>query len=55
MLWQIMMDTYACKQLINSATTDFGSTLDLIFTQLEGVIENYWPDHKLIYFAEKIK
>jgi hypothetical protein len=49
-----MEQNLSCQQLINSITTDYGTTLDLIFTNCEGlsgVVETYWSDHKLIFFV----
>ena len=41
-------------QQVEQSTTDSGSILELIFANcpaLCDVIEAYWTDHKLIYFA----
>ncbi len=42
-------------QLIHEPTTDLGSTLDLIFTNIDnvlaGVLEVYFSDHKMIWAA----
>ena len=47
----------SCKQVISGPTTDFGSTLDLIFTNRKGLantVETYWSDHKLIFNVHQL-
>ena len=50
-LWRLSSVVF---QHIEEHTSDFGSTLDLIFANCQSfcdVIEAYWSDHKLIYCA----
>ena len=45
--------TFSCKMLMNQSTTDYMSMLDLIFSNVAGVVgtcETYWSDHKIAYF-----
>ncbi|XP_069109878.1 uncharacterized protein [Argopecten irradians] len=50
-----MNETFHCRQIIHSATTDNNSTLDLIFTNVSNLESSYieccWTDHKLVYCA----
>ena len=49
-----METPFSCVQHIEEHTSDFGSTLDLIFANCQSfcdVIEAYWRDHKLVYCA----
>ena len=49
-----METLFSCMQHIEEHTSDFGSTLDLIFANCQSfcdVIEAYWSDHKLVYCA----
>ena len=50
-----MTSTFDCSQVSNEPTTDYGSCLDLIFTNLKNVstsfIECPWSDHKAIVVA----
>ena len=49
-----METLFSCVQHIEEHTSDFGSTLDLIFANCQSfcdVIEAYWSDHKLVYYA----
>ena len=50
-----METNFKCKQIVSSVTTDHGSTLDLIFTNIpnpiSSVVECCWSDHKLVYAA----
>lgn len=43
---------FLCKMLMNQSTTDYMSMLDLIFSNIDGVVgtcETYWSDHKIAY------
>ena len=52
-----LMSMYGLHQLIHAPTTDYGSTLDLIFTNLDsdksysGVLESWYSDHKATWVA----
>ena len=49
-----METLFSCVQQIKQSTIDSGSILDLIFANCQAfcdVIETYWTDHKLIYYA----
>lgn len=50
-----METKFKCKQIVSDVTTDYGSILDLIFTNIpnpiSSVVECCWTDHKLIYAA----
>ena len=49
-----MVNEFSSRQMINTCTTDYGSILDLIFTNrtgITGVVETYWSDHKMIYIG----
>ena len=53
-----MKQTFQCNQIIKKVTTDYNSTLDLIFIKtdlstpiLSDVLEAYWSDHHVIYAA----
>ena len=51
---KFMETSFRCRQQIKQSTTDFGSILDLIFSNCEAfcdVVEAYWTDHKLVYCA----
>ena len=52
-LEHFMLHVYNFKQFISQETTDYHTTLDLIFTNeildTVDVIDNYWSDHKMIY------
>ena len=42
-----------CKLLISQPTTDNQSSLDLVFSNIEGIAgteETYWSDHKIVHF-----
>ena len=44
---------FGCTMLINEPTTDNQSTLDLVFSNIDGTVgtsEAYWSDHKSVYF-----
>ena len=48
-----LCEKFACKMLINEPTTDNLSTLDLVFSNIDGVAqtaETYWSDHKIVFF-----
>ncbi|XP_033725275.1 uncharacterized protein LOC117315237 [Pecten maximus] len=46
---------FNCRQVVSCVTTDFGSKLDLIFTNeqncISSTVECCWSDHKLVYSA----
>ena len=48
-----MMQTFRCSQHVKESTTDYGSLLDLIFSNITsfftGIVECYWSDHKIVY------
>ena len=49
-----METLFSCVQHIEEHTSDFGSTLDLIFANCQSfcdVIKAYWSDQKLVYCA----
>lgn len=49
--------TFECKQVIHETTTDYGTVLDLVFTNmigLAGVLKTFWSDHKIIYFGSTL-
>ena len=51
-----MCSTFNCRQLIHEPTTDYGSSLDLLFTNIDSEIfidtlECPWSDHKGIFCA----
>ena len=51
---QFMQNEFHCSQLVQHMTTDYGSILDLVFTNCTGsceTIDAYWSDHKLVYFS----
>lgn len=51
---RFMTTLFKCRQYVQKPSTDFGSMLDLIFSNcpvFSDVIEAYWSDHKLIYCA----
>ena len=52
-LLQFMNEMFSCRQLVQKSTTDYGSCLDLMFSNCQNmysdVIECYWSDHKLVY------
>ena len=53
-LCDFMDREFKCSQLVHYMTTDYGSILDLVFTNTNGIcgtIEAYWSDHKLVYFS----
>lgn len=57
-LSQLFTEKYRFKQLISAVTTDYGSCLDHIYTNLNcnqvvssGTVESYYSDHKIIYLA----
>ena len=43
---------FACSQICTLPTTDYGSCIDLVFTNLTGVITTFlecpWSDHKAV-------
>ena len=44
---------FGCTMPINEPTTDNQSTLDLVFSNIDGTVgtnETYWSDHKSVYF-----
>lgn len=48
--------TYSLKQLIVQPTTDYGTILDHVYTNiatekisLSGTLESYYSDHKLVF------
>ena len=48
-----LCDRLVCNMLINQPTTDNQSSLDLIFSNVDGIVgteETYWSDHKIICF-----
>ena len=50
---EYMLRKLNCSQLNHKPTTDYGSTIDLVFTNCAGEVgteEAYWSDHKLLYF-----
>jgi hypothetical protein len=57
-LERLLVHELGYKQLINKPTTDYGSTLDLIFTKtrsrkqiLSGTREVYYSDHKIVWLG----
>ena len=52
-----MTDTFQCKQLVTEPTTDYGSALDLIFTNMTDITVSYlecpWSDHKAVCASVK--
>ena len=56
-LTSLMASKHGLEQIIHGPTTDYGSTIDLIFTNLDkenhlaGVLENWYSDHKPIWIA----
>ena len=52
-LLDFMKLNFNCGQIVQKATHDSGSQLDLIFTNIlnceTDVIEAYWSDHKIVY------
>lgn len=53
---QYLSERLVCEQLVNEPTTDYLTTLDLIFSNLDatvGTVETYWSDHKIIYLYKK--
>lgn len=52
-LIQILGQKLSCKMMINVPTTDNLSTLDLIFSNVNGTagtVETYWSDHKIVFY-----
>lgn len=50
--------TYSLYQLINSATTNYDTVLDHVYTNIDkslisisGVLESYFSDHKPVFIA----
>ena len=50
---EFMVQTFRCTQHVQESTTDYGSLLDLIFSNIEnvftGIVECYWSDHKIVF------
>ena len=54
---QFMLNLFQCEQLMDRPTTNNGTTIDLIFSNCPGQIgteENYWSDHKMLYFFTQL-
>ena len=54
-LQNLLVNQFKYRQIIHEPTNDYGSTIDLIFTNMEnsdsGVCETYYSDHKIIWIA----
>ena len=54
-----MISLYGYRQHIKTSTTDYRTTIDLIFSNVDeeqiqsGVVETYFTDHKGIWIAVK--
>ena len=59
---QLFQSTFGLKQLINSVTTDYGTCLDHIYTNMPseqlksfGTLESYYSDHKPLFITFTLK
>ena len=54
-LKQFMSDTFNCDHLHTDFTTDYNTTIDLIFSNYAdpqvGCINTAWSDHKLMWIS----
>ena len=50
---EFMVQTFRCTQHVQESTTDYGSLLDLVFSNIgnvfTGIVECYWSDHKIVF------
>ena len=59
-LYNLMINENSLKQLISSCTTDNGTLIDHIYTNLieedvhTGTLETYFSDHKAIWASVKV-
>lgn len=55
---QFMEETFLCKEIVKTVTTDYRTILDLFFVKVNpdvlvksDVLEAYWSDHNVVYAA----
>ena len=54
-LYNIMINENSLEQLMSSFTTDYGTLIDHLYTNLIETLETYFSDHKAIWASVKVK